>query len=847
MATPISRYRLAALFTLSVLLIAYELAVMRVFAVGSWSTFGSMVISIALLGYGLAGTLLTFLRSRVAANADAWFRVTGALLGPSMAVAYVLAQLVPFNPVLIATDLSQLWWIGAYYLIYAIPFFVGALFIGVAFVSLSDRIHRLYFWNMLGSGLGGFLVLGLMVVLPPGRLVVPLVAATVAVSVLCFLRWDERRSRVTLRPVDGVICLFIAANSLVPLALTSPVRVSEFKPISYARTFPDAVEVHHSYGPTGEMHAYASSYFHFAPGLSDNASLNLEKMPREAFLGLYIDGGGPIGVMRDLDPDEERYIDYLPMSAPYLLVQEPRVLLLGLGGGIGAFTALYHGACEVHVAEPNPALIRLLREDDALREHTGDLLADPRIRVHNAEPRALARGTSETYDLVEIGLIDSVGLSQTGGYAVTENFVYTVEGIGDYMRTLEPDGILSITVWNRLNPPRNVPKLLSTVIAPLERSGVEHPERRVFVFGLLFSTATVLVKNSDFEAEEIQTLQRFCHRMSFEVSYAPGMEERDKDFEEILDAYTDNFAAPPGENDRSATEVDLLPGDLYHFATMWLLSGRAEELYSRYIFDIRPATDDRPYYTAYLKPRTLGMFTDQLGEISEEWGYLLLLGTFAQSLLFGLIIIVIPMAGRWRELFRRQGGILGVIVYYSCLGLGYMMVEIYLIQRLVFFLSEPIFSTSVVITTMLVISGLGSLYAGRLRWSGRRVLWIAAAGIGVSMLLYMFGLGPLLRVAHGLPFVVRMVLSIVFVAPAAFCLGIPFPTGLSSLSESRPGLLPWAWGMNGALSVTGAVGARLISISTGYTVVLAVVIALYVAAAALFGANTRRRASSSGT
>jgi len=519
-----------------------------------------------------------------------------------------------------------------------------------------------------------------------------------------------------------------------------------------------------------------------------------------------------------------------------------------LGGGIGAFTALYHGAREVHVAEPNAALIRLLREDDALREHTGDLLADPRIRVHNAEPRAFARGTSEKYDLVEIGLIDSVGLSQTGGYAVTENFVYTVEGMGDYMRTLEPDGILSITVWNRLNPPRNVPKLLSTVIASLERSGVEHPERRMFVFGLLFSTATVLVKNSDFEAEEIEALQRFCHRMSFEVSYAPGMEERDKDFGEILDAYTDNFASPPGHNDRSSTEVDLLPGDLYHFVTMWLLSGRAEELYSRYVFDIRPATDDRPYYTAYLKPRTLGMFTDQLGEISEEWGYLLLLGTFAQSLLFGLIIIVLPVAGRWRELFRRQRGILGVIVYFSCLGLGYMMVEIYLIQRLVFFLSEPIFSTSVVITTMLVISGLGSLYAGRPRRSGRRVLWIAAAGIGMSMLLYMFGLGPLLRVAHGLPFVVRMVLSVVFVAPAAFCLGIPFPTGLSSLSESRPGLLPWAWGMNGALSVTGAVAARLISISTGYTVVLVVVVALYVAAAALFGANTpKARARSSGT
>ena len=120
---------------------------------------------------------------------------------------------------------------------------------------------------------------------------------------------------------------------------------------------------------------------------------------------------------------------------------------------------------------------------------------------------------------------------------------------------------------------------------------------------------------------------------------------------------------------------------------------------------------------------------------------------------------------------------------------------------------------------------------------------MAAAGIAASMLLYILVLGPMLRATHGLPLAVRMVLSVVVVAPAAFCLGVPFPTGLSALGEARPGLLPWAWGMNGALSVTGAVAARLISISTGYTVVLIVVIGLYLGAAALFGSNTRKEAS----
>ena len=160
MATSTHRYRLAALFLLSVVIIAYELAVMRVFAVGSWSTFGSLVISIALLGNGLAGTLLTFVERRIRARGESWLRGTSILLGPAMVLAHVLAQQIPFNPVLFATDASQLWWIGAYYLVYSIPFFVGALFTGVVFVLLSEHVHRLYFWNMAGSGIGDSWCLG---------------------------------------------------------------------------------------------------------------------------------------------------------------------------------------------------------------------------------------------------------------------------------------------------------------------------------------------------------------------------------------------------------------------------------------------------------------------------------------------------------------------------------------------------------------------------------------------------------------------------------------------------------------------------------------------------------------
>ena len=194
-----------ALFIISITLIAYELAVMRTFAVGSWSNFGSMVISIALLGNGLAGTLLTFFSERIRRNLNRWLIITSALLGPAMAGAYVLAQYVPFNPVMIAVDWIQFLWISVYYVIYTVPFFIGAIFIGSIFVSLHERVYEIYFWNMLGSGLGGFLILYLMYILPTSRLVGPLIILASLASLLCFIRIDSEERFLYLSPVKSVL------------------------------------------------------------------------------------------------------------------------------------------------------------------------------------------------------------------------------------------------------------------------------------------------------------------------------------------------------------------------------------------------------------------------------------------------------------------------------------------------------------------------------------------------------------------------------------------------------------------------------------------------------------------
>ncbi|MHB8630007.1 MAG: spermine/spermidine synthase domain-containing protein [Aggregatilineales bacterium] len=832
------RIRLLALFMVSATLIAYEVAVMRIFAVGSWSNFGSLVISIALLGIGLAGTLLT-LFSRLRQHATRLLRVTAILLGPTLAGSYIAAQQVPFNPVMIGVDQTQWIWVGLYFVIYAVPFFIGAVFIGTIFVELQQRIHQVYFWNMVGSGVGGAFILGLMYLLPPERLIAPLIILTTLIALLCFTEPNPGMDHLQSPVVPTFLMILMMIVTIGLLVADGKINVSDFKPISYARQFPDAKEVYHSWGPTGEYSVYQSSYFHFAPGLSDNASLNIQSMPENAFLGLYIDGQGPIGVMRNLQPAEKAYFDYLPMTAPYLLLREPDVLFLRLDGGLGIASALYYQAQTISAVEPDPMLIDILKNDQFIKQFNGNLLNDRRLTIYNTEPRAFTNNTQKRFDLVEIGLVDSVGLSQTGGYQLNENYLYTTEGIESYLGTLKPDGILSITVWNRLDPPRNVPKLLTTVIEALNRRGVKSPGKHLFVFDSLLSTATILVKNSEFTETDRQTLLQYLRKTSFEPCYYAGMPDPGKDFPAILQAYRDRFASQStgSEVDISGPSLEFTPTDFYYYTIDWLLSGNANQLYSQYLFNILPATDDRPYYTGYVKPSTIPLIFNNINDLSEEWGYILEVGSFLLSAIFGACVILIPLVGRWRELFNRYKITSRVIIYYAALGIGYMAVEIFLIQRLVFFLGNPIFSSTAVLTAMLSISGSGALVAGSYRGGRRQLIIFAVIGIVLTMICYIALLPAVTDALLGWPLILKILLSVIIVAPGAFFLGIPFPTGLKELTKHKSELVPWAWGINGAFSVTGTSLAHLVSISWGFSVVLIGVIFLYLLALLTFSGS----------
>jgi spermidine synthase len=821
-----------ALFLVSITGISYELYVMRIFSVGGWSNFGSLVISTALLGIGLSGIILTFIDEWVEKHSETILSVISLCLPFLRAGATIVAQMVPFNPVFLGSDSRQIWFIGAYYVIYALPFFGVAAFTGVAFIDLRSRIQKVYFWNMIGSGVGGFFIILFMFLLSPQYLILPILGLTIVAALFTCYRPGSGGF-----PSGYLIALVLSAVSSVCITfIWGDIRVSDYKAISYVRKYPDSKLVHHSYGPGGEYHVYASQYFHFAPGLSDNAVLRINVLPIQPYWGLFIDGGGPIGIMGSLRENEKAYMDYLPMAAPYTLIANPDVLLIGLSGGINAQVARYKGAERIDIVEPSTEMINLLGKDPNLSRFTGNLLGFPEIQVIQGEGRAYCVDNKEAYDLIELSLIDSIGLSDDGGYPVHEDYKYTVEAFKEYFTSLKDEGILSVTVWDRLTPPRNVLKLLNTIITAMGEAEFPEPEQSLYSFGLFMSTSTILVKKGAFTEGELYDLNNFIRTRSFESLYIPGTELPLRNIDILMDVYRHHF-----EGQKESEVESFTNADMYRAAIPRFFEGSAGAIEEGYVFDIRPIRDSRPYYSGFLKLENLSMYLDQLEDVSEEWGYLLLLGMLVQACIFGLVVIVIPIIGRRKELFAHPQGTIGVIFYYAGLGLAYMLIEIYLIQRLGVFLSNPTYSTSIVITVMLIFSALGNLASGFLKRFRVFLVPAACVLIGGGLLFYILGLDGFLAGFHSAGLGMRILASAAIIAPVSFFMGIPYPNGLDSLQENKPHLLPWAWGMNGGLSLAGSALARILSVSSGFPVLLGTGIVVYLIVGILFPVNLSSR------
>src|SRR5579863_4078898 len=497
--------------------IALQIDVMRVFSVGSWAHFGSLVVSLAMLGFGLTSAVMCVAKNWFSRNWRIAAGVALALFGPLAVGANLYVQQLGFNAIFLVSDPAQKWKLLEIFLADLTPFLAGAVFLGCVFLKSNRTFGRVYFADLAGSGLCGLVFLGAMYLLKPENLI----AAPLALWLAAGLAWAIGPGDLRmLVPLIVLAALAFGGHFIAAPALGwSRLAVNDYKGVAYARKFPDAQRVYESVSPFGYIEAYSSSYLHFAPGLSDNAAFNLPAIPANAYLAMYIDSDGPIGIIRDLPAKDTAYFRFLPMYYPYVIKKDPKVFITQFGGGISTALALRSGATDVTIAEGNRAVLAAFR-DKVFTDFTGDILS--RVRVIDYEGRHFLAHTDERFDIVDLSLADSVGLSNPGGFAIVEKFPYTREAMETYMRALAPAGVLSVTLWNKEEPPKSVLKLYATMAAAARDVDPSHLANSFFVASSYLSTATVLYKNGGFTPEEIEKLRAHTRAMSFDEIYSPG-------------------------------------------------------------------------------------------------------------------------------------------------------------------------------------------------------------------------------------------------------------------------------------------------------------------------------------
>jgi len=506
-------------------------------------------------------------------------------------------------------------------------------------------------------------------------------------------------------------------------------------------------------------------------------------------------------------------------QAVYALKTNARVLVIGPGGGLDVASARYFGHRQVTGVEVNPIILYVVQE--RFRAFAGDLYGQEGVQAVHDDGRSIVRRSQEQFDVIQLSMVDTLAATGAGWLALTENTLYTVEAFEDYLRHLTEEGIVSVQRWFFPDAPRETLRVVSLGREALRRQGSQAPDLHFLVWRIRIALmaegapqftgqvipqeaflGTVLIKRTPFDEAEIAHIEALCRQApQCAMVYAP--------VRQIANPCTTLLYAPD-----------------------------AARFYKTYPFWVDPTTDDRPFFFYMLKPsRVLTAFSHDFFHILTpdvtNMGLFLLVDSVLITVGLIVVAIVLPLWMLGRRQKRRGWGV--PIGYFFSLGLGFMCVELSMLQRFTLLLSYPVYSVAVTLAALLVFSGCGSLLTGRLvsgpqRW---RAAW-ASLGVAVMAALYAWLLPRLFVWALPFGLSVRIILSLLLLVPVGVLLGMPFPLGIRRLGLGRAGLIPWAWAANGGASVLGSSVALLVALHLGFTAVLIVGASCYLLAWVLF-------------
>ncbi|HKZ67014.1 MAG TPA: hypothetical protein VJ111_11680 [Chitinophagaceae bacterium] len=763
---------------LSVALIAFQVAIIQLLSYVQWYHYANMVISIALLGFGAAGTVLSLLRKKLLDHSGILLPLLMIISGLTMVMAVWLSRsgFARFDSYLLFVDRRQWLSLLMNYLLFFFPFFFGALALGIIFIKYVAEIGKFYFSNLVGSGIGAIIAAGLASYFFPA--VLPVVMALMAIAAgLILLQQKNRWLIITLAFVTIVITFYRIAK---PVDLTR----SEYKSLSRTLNLPAARITLKKPGPYGFIEVVSADALRYAPGLS-LAFTGEVPVKKEVFNNG--DWFGPLVSWNE--KDSFHLLDYTTMALPYVLKQRDKVLVLHAGTGLHISHALSRTATNIDAIEPHKTVTNLLLHE--LAADNDSLYYHPALKMHISEPRTFLSVTQKKYDLIQLPVVGAFG-GGAGLYAMREEYSLTKEAFLQMWNLLENDGVICITAWMDY-PFRNPLKIAATIAETGEAAGLSSLHSHIAAVRS-WGTISFLLKKSPLTSSDTSAIRQYCDKLFFDPVFLPGLTNEER-------------TAYNGMNDES------------FFVYMdELLSGKREKLYEDYDFYLRPATDDKPYFSQFLRWKSLPHLNNIFGSQSVpfiELGWLISVMTFFQLSLLALLLIILPLFKiGWKGSHK-----FWTLLYFSGLGIGYMFLEIVLIQQFILFFGNPVYAVALVIAVMLLASGTGSYYSSSLQLK-RSIMQRILLTIVALLLFYSFFLAGFLQNITGLSMVLKIAISLIIIAVPALLMGMPFPLGLRLLSGIEEKNIPWAWGINGCMSVISAALATLLAVEAGFTVVL---------------------------
>jgi hypothetical protein len=573
------------------------------------------------------------------------------------------------------------------------------------------------------------------------------------------------------------------------------ITISPYKGLAYAERIPGSKNLYGKWNAISRLDVIARASTRVMPGLS-YAYADLP--PEQIGMAFDADALQPI---TQVYPDEFEAAEFLPESFAFQLKPKARVLVLEPGAGLGILQALAGGASQITAVVSNPMILEAIS------------VTSPETDPYNHQPvqsvietgRVFLGSSGEKFDLIFLPLTKPYRPVASGAYSLAETFNLTVEAFADMLYRLSGDGVLVVTRWLQ-TPPSEEIRAITTILEALGSLNIENPGERIVAYRSI-QTMTILVKPSGWSASELISLRSFADSRRFDLVWAPDI------------------------NPDEINQYNRLPEPVYYQVISDLLNvPERSEYYSNYSFDIQPATDDHPFFFHFFKWAQTPQILATLGHVWQPFGgsgYFVLLALFGLVSGLSLIFIVFPVlinkrrhldvyatplendnksttAMRWR-----------VFVYFGSIGLAFLFIEIPLIQKGILFFGHPIYAFTVVVMTILLFSSVGSAIS-HADWFPRRWAFVILVGLAILTPIIIILLEQFVL---SMPFVFRIILFVISLAPLGLLMGIPFPIGLSWLEGTGAKLVPWAWAVNGCASVVAAVLAAILALSYGFTLV----------------------------